>query len=352
MPLTPEEQKQYNRHLILDEIGIEGQKKLKAAKVLVIGAGGLGCPVLQYLAAAGVGEIGIIDNDTVDQSNLQRQVLFTHDDIGKYKAEVAAERLQKLNPFIEFKVFKDRLSTENAISLFNQFEIIVDGSDNFPTRYLVNDAAVIANKPVVFGSIFKFDGQVSVFNYKKGPTYRCLFPNPPKEGEVPNCSDIGVLGVLPGIVGSLQANEVIKMICGVGEVLSGHLLTFDALSLQQHRLKFFKNEAIQITSLLEDYNFFCGVNQMPEEITLEALQMNPEKYNLLDVRTYPEREQYNIGGMHIPLDELESRFKEISTDKNLVVYCKAGYRSEAAINYLKTMGFESSLINLKNGLFG
>jgi len=350
MSLSPEENNQYNRHLILDEIGETGQLKLKRAKVLVIGAGGLGCPILQYLAAAGVGNIGIIDHDTIDQSNLQRQILYSYDDVGQYKAEVAANKLSGLNPFINFEIYLQRLTSEIAIELFSKYDIIVDGSDNFPTRYLVNDAAVLTNKAVVFGSIFKFEGQVSVFNYKKGPTYRCLYPNAPKPNEVPNCSEIGVLGVLPGIIGSLQANEVLKMICGIGDVLSGKLLTYNALTMQQLVLGFQKNETIQITSLDTDYEFLCGLPKSSLEITKDKLEANLEQYNLLDVREDYERAQYNIGGQHIPLGELANRANEVSQEKDMVVYCKAGIRSEMAIDILKDKGFTMQLLNLKGGI--
>ncbi|MFD0963699.1 molybdopterin-synthase adenylyltransferase MoeB [Pseudofulvibacter geojedonensis] len=352
MFLSPEENNQYNRHLILDEIGESGQLKLKQARVLVIGAGGLGCPILQYLTAAGVGSIGVIDHDIIDQSNLQRQILYSHDDIGKFKAEVAANKLSGLNPFVEFEIYLQKVTSEIAIELFSRYDIIVDGSDNFPTRYLVNDAAVLTNKPVVFGSIFKFEGQVSVFNYQNGPTYRCLYPNPPKPNEVPNCSEIGVLGVLPGIIGSLQANEVLKMICGIGEVLSGKLLTYDALSMQQLVLGFEKNEAIVITQLDSDYDFFCGLPKSNLEITLKELEVSSEDYNLLDVREDYEHAQYNIGGQHIPLGQLHDRFTEISQEKDLVVYCKAGVRSKMAIDILKDKGFTKLLVNLKGGVFG
>jgi adenylyltransferase/sulfurtransferase len=233
MSLSKAEQQQYNRHLILDEIGELGQLKLKKAKVLVIGAGGLGCPILQYLSAAGVGTIGVVDDDTIEKSNLQRQVLYSHDDIGDFKAEVAANKLAGLNPYVNFEIYLQRLNKEIAVELFLKYDVIVDGSDNFPTRYLVNDAAILTNKPVVFGSIFKFEGQVSVFNYNNGPSYRCLYPNPPKSEDVPNCSEIGVLGVLPGIIGALQANEVLKLVLGIGEILSGKLLTYNALNMQQ-----------------------------------------------------------------------------------------------------------------------
>lgn len=348
--LSKEEEKQYNRHLILDEIGAKGQQKLKKAKILVIGAGGLGCPILQYLTAAGIGTLGIIDHDVVDQSNLQRQILYTHNEIGKYKAEVAASKLALLNPYIHFNTYIDPLSTNNALDLFSEYDIVVDGSDNFPTRYLVNDAAILANKPVVFGSIFKFEGQVSVFNYNNGPTYRCLFPNPPKPDTVPNCSDIGVLGVLPGIIGTLQANEVLKMVCNLGTVLSGKLLAFNALSMQQHIFYFKKDETITINALDKDYSAFCGVSNEIKEITYDNFQKQIENYNLLDVRTYDEREHYHIGGLHIPLDELENRHDEIPQDKSIVVYCKSGIRSKSAIKLLQETHFKQPIINLKNGL--
>lgn len=352
MKLSQEENHQYNRHLILDEIGNEGQLKLKNAKVLVIGAGGLGCPILQYLTAAGVGTIGIIDYDTIDQSNLQRQVLYTHDTIGQFKAEVAATKLSGLNPFVSFEIYLQKLSPEIAVELFSKYDIIVDGTDNFPTRYLVNDAAVLASKPVVFGSIYKFEGQVSVFNYNDGPTYRCLYPNAPKPNEVPNCSEIGVLGVLPGIIGAFQANEVLKLICGIGDVLSGKLLTYNALSMQQMLMSFEKNTAINITELDADYNFFCGLPKNNLEITLQQLETENNLYNVLDVREQYEREQYHVGGLHIPLGELQRRANEIPQNKDLVVYCKAGMRSKIAIEILMVTGFPMQLINLKGGILG
>ncbi|WP_369820320.1 ThiF family adenylyltransferase [Tenacibaculum sp. SG-28] len=258
MNLSTRERKHYDRHLILDKIGEKGQLKLKQAKVLVIGAGGLGCPVLQYLTAAGVGTIGIIDPDVVDQSNLQRQILYTIDDIGASKAVTASKRLSKLNPFVQFTVYQEKLTTKNAISLFEIYDIIVDGSDNFETRYLTNDAAILTDKPLVYGAIFKFEGQVSVFNYNGSATYRCLYPTPPKPETSPNCSEIGVLGVLPGIIGSFQANEVIKIICNIGEVLANKLLIYDTLSMRQVLLKYEKSDAYTVTSLDKDYAFFVG----------------------------------------------------------------------------------------------
>lgn len=344
---TPEEKKQYNRHLILNEIGTKGQEKLKAAKVLVIGAGGLGCPILQYLAGAGVGTIGIMDGDTVDQSNLQRQILYSHDDIGKPKASVAANKLSKLNPYIHFEVYVDMLSRKRAVDIFKKYDLIVDGSDNFPTRYLVNDAAVLARKPLVFGSIFKFEGQVSVFNYQNGPTYRCLYPTPPAPGKVPNCSDIGVLGVLPGIIGSLQANEAIKIICKIGDVLSGKLLTYDTLNHRQLLVNFQKTEAANITRLEDNYQSFCGITPTVD-ISLEEIKKQPDTYQLVDVREDWEREEYHIGGQHIPLAELPYRFSEINISKEVVVYCKTGERSKTAIALLKKLMPEHKILRLKD----
>ena len=350
MSLTKDEKKQYDRHLILNEIGLEGQLKLKSSKVLVIGAGGLGCPILQYLTAAGVGTIGIVDDDVIDQSNLQRQILYSFDDIGEFKATKAVDRLKTLNPFSKFNTYLDRLTSDNAIQLFDQYDIIVDGTDNFSTRYLVNDAAVLSNKPVVFGSIFKFEGQVSVFNFNNGPTYRCLYPIPPKPNEVPNCSELGVLGVLPGIIGSFQANEVVKIICGIGTVLSGKLLTFNSLLMQQSIFSLQKNHHVQITELNRDYELFCGLTPSVSEISLLSLRENLASYNLLDVRRIEEREQNNIGGCHIPLHELMGRIHEIRIDKPLVVYCKAGVRSKMAIDILTEENLNVKLINLSSGI--
>ncbi|MDX8553253.1 HesA/MoeB/ThiF family protein [Tenacibaculum sp. 1B UA] len=348
--LTNEEQKQYNRHLILDKIGEKGQLKLKQAKVLVIGAGGLGCPVLQYLTAAGVGIIGIIDDDVVDQSNLQRQILYAVDDIGKSKAATAASRLSKLNPFVQFNVYREKLTNQNAISLFQQYDVIVDGSDNFATRYLTNDAAVLTQTPLVYGAIFKFEGQVSVFNYEGSATYRCLYPTPPKPEESPNCSEIGVLGVLPGIIGSLQANETIKIICRIGEVLANKLLMYDTLSMRQMILKFEKTDKAEVTELEKDYEFFCGIKTATHEITLEELQNNLSIYNLLDVREDWEREQQHIGGQHIPLGELAHRYDEVNTEKPVVVYCKSGIRSQRAIDFLEQQFDTVTFINLREGM--
>ena len=350
MSLNQSERDQYSRHLILNEIGEQGQLKLKTARVLVVGAGGLGCPILQYLTAAGVGLIGIIDGDHVDKSNLQRQVLYTHQDLGLSKAKCAAKRLSATNPHVKFKVYPFHLKRENALEIFSDFDIVVDGSDNFPTRYLVNDAAVLTNKPLVFGSIFKFEGQVSVFNYKGGPNYRSLYPKSPEPGAVPNCSDIGVLGVLPGIIGTLQANEILKMICGIGQVLSGRLLLIDALSLQINVLSYSRSDEDIVSSLEDDYDFFCGVNRPEKEMSYDEFRTAEKNFLLLDVRTYPEREIKHIGGIHIPLDELSARWEEIPQDQPLLVYCKAGIRSQMAIQFLKQVGFKNSLVNLSGGI--
>ena len=355
--LSTEEKKQYHRHLILSEIGKEGQIKLKASKVLIIGAGGLGCPVLQYLTGAGVGTIGVVDGDVVDQSNLQRQILYTVNDIGKSKAVAGVERMKQLNPHIVFNIHNTYLNNDNAIELFQDYDIIVDGTDNFSTRYLVNDACVITKKPLVFGSIFKFQGQVSVFNFNNSGTYRCLYPEPPSPNSVPNCSDIGVLGVLSGIIGSLQANEVIKLITGVGSPLVNQLLYFDALTLQQQVLKFEKNKNIHVTALENDYDLFCGVKTLGNDnidqmnnISAEAYLANKSEYNILDVRTYEEFEDLNYGGWHIPLDELEERMGELPNSKPMVVFCASGIRSEKAIQLLLENYFPKYLYNLEGGI--
>lgn len=351
MKLTKVEQQHYNRHLILPEIDVAGQLKLKEASALVVGVGGLGCPVLQYLTAAGVGNIGVLDDDIVDKSNLQRQILYTYDDIGKNKAKSVIERLQRLNPFVNFTAYPERLTKENAINLFDKYDIVIDGSDNFPTRYLINDAAVLADIPVVFGSIFKFEGQVSVFNYKNGPTYRCLYPTPPKPGSVPNCSEIGVLGVLPGIIGCLQANEVLKIILNLGDILSGKLLTFNALSMNQMMFSFKKDTSICIESLYESYQLFCGTFKAIKEISFEEYEKNKSEYNVLDVRTYQEYKVRNIYGMHIPLSELPQRLEEVPENKKLLVVCKSGIRSKVASELLQDNGFENEIVNLKEGFF-
>lgn len=351
------EQQHYHRQLILDEIGESGQARLKDAKVLVIGAGGLGSAILPYLAAAGVGHVGIIDHDTVATSNLHRQVMFGMDDVGKNKAVTASGKLSQLNPHIGITSYPEALTSGNAGMLFSGYDIIVDGSDNFPTRYLVNDAAVMCGKPVVFGSIFKFEGQVSVFNYQDGPTYRCLFPEPPLPGTSPNCSEIGVLGVLPGIIGTLQANEVIKIICGIGEVLRGKLFTIDCLSLQTQVLRF-KKTVFEIPKTLQDTGYDCNFAPEDLEITPEQLSKSlPEESVLIDVRTHTEREKYTISSVingpddiHIPLDELMSRERDIPENKHLIFYCQSGIRSLQAVRtYLQKYPL-AKVSSVKGGL--
>jgi len=348
MELSAKELKQYSRHIILNEIGISGQKKLKNASVLVIGAGGLGCPILSYLTACGIGRIGIIDFDIVEQSNLQRQVLYSQSDIGLPKVEVVSRKLCKLNSFVNFDLYNQKLTKLNAVELFSKYDIVVDGSDNFSTRYLVNDAAILVNIPLVYGSIYKFEGQFSVFNYNNGPTYRCLYPKKTDLKDDLNCSESGVMGSLAGIIGSMQANEVIKIICGVGDIMSGKLLIIDSLTLKQSIIKFQKNENNQINELEEDYEN-CSSNYF-EEITLKELKKLVFRYELLDVRTDFERNELNIGGIHIPLNDLPSRFNEIPSKNPVIVYCKSGVRSLHAIDYLKQKGFKNQLINLKGGI--
>lgn len=349
---SKEEKQQYNRHFILDSIGIEGQTKLKTSKVLVVGAGGLGCPILQYLTAAGVGHIGIIDNDVVDKSNLQRQILFSTDDIGIPKATAAANRLKKLNPFVEFETYIEFLSSKNALDIFPKYDIIVDGSDNFQTRYLTNDAAVLTKKPLVFGAIFKFEGQVSVFNFQDGPTYRCLFPTPPSANSIPNCSDIGVLGVLPGIIGCLQANETIKIICNLGEVLSGKLLSFNALNLQQNIVKFPRNPNIKVDKLI-DYDIFCGIEKENKlEITTSQLNklLITDTLTLVDVRKLMEREHFNIGGEHIPLYQIQQKLTSFAQLDNIVLYCQVGQRSLLATKMILEKYPNKNIKSLQGGI--
>ncbi|WP_066225692.1 HesA/MoeB/ThiF family protein [Formosa haliotis] len=346
--LNKEELLQYRRHLTLEDIGDKGQNKLKSAKVLVVGAGGLGCPILQYLTAAGVGTIGIIDHDTVDQSNLQRQILYSFDDIGKFKVSCAISKLERLNRFVKFKAYIERLTKANALKIFKSYDIIVDGTDNFNTRYLVNDAAVLSEKPVVFGSIFKFEGQVSVYNYKNGPTYRCLFPKPPEDAL--NCEEAGVLGVLPGIIGCLQANEVIKMICEIGEVLSGKLLVLNTLTMNQNILAYDKTVHAHVT-YIADVNEACDINEPLKYLTFDEYLKHKEDFFLLDVRTLKEHNMFHLShDYHIPLKELHERYFELKTEKPILVYCQSGRRSAQAIKLLKKLNVNNKLYNLKNGL--
>ena len=359
--LTDKEKYRYSRHLLLDKVGEHGQLKLKAAKVLVIGAGGLGCPVLQYLTAVGVGTIGIIDFDVVDETNLQRQILFTINDIGKKKATVAKKRLEQLNPYVKFEVYPNKLTPKNALEIFKHYDIVVDGTDNFSTRYLVNDACVITGKPLVYGAIYKFEGQVSVFNFKGGPTYRCLFPEPPKAGSVPNCSDVGVLGVLPGLIGTQQANEVLKIILEIGTPLSGKLLIFDTLQSSSTIIKINRSEE-QVEKVLvtatcfenNDYELFCGVKKTHQNNEISANELKilikTQNIQLIDVREeweQPKVEELNM--INIPLQSIPMNLDKIDKIQTKIIICQHGVRSIKAIEYLKQQGFED-LINLTGGI--
>ncbi len=344
----------YHRQIILSEIGTIGQEKLNAAKVLVIGAGGLGCPALQYLVAAGIGTIGIIDFDTVETSNLHRQILYGESSIGKNKAIAAKNRLTDLNPDIIINAYPEKLTTKNALTLFEAYDIILDGTDNFSTRYLVNDAAVITKKPLVYGAIFKFEGQVAVFNYKNGPTYRCLFPEPPKAGSVPSCSEIGVLGVLPGIIGSMQANEVLKIVLGIGDVLNGKLMMYDCLSAQ------FSSFAIprvdtQISKVLQaakkfkttDYDLFCGIISIKEVQASEVFGL--KNIQFIDVREAHETPKIeSLHPLYIPLGSLEEKVHTLDYNKETIVFCQSGVRSKKAVEILKQQGFHN-ISHIKGG---
>lgn len=362
--LSKEELIRYNRQIILPDFGLAGQEKLKAASVLVIGAGGLGAPNLLYLTAAGIGQIGIIDFDEVSLSNMHRQVLFTEEEIGKNKAEMAKKRLALLNPEVSFKVFDQPITTLNALDIIEQYDLVVDGSDNLPTRYLVNDACYLLDKPLVYGAIFRFEGQVSVFNYvtssgERGPNYRDLFPSPPPPDMVPSCSEGGVLGVLPGIIGSMQANEAIKIITGIGTTLSGKLFLYDAQDVSTRTLNVRVNPENPLSGIdptiteLIDYEAFCAedVPVVQDQITVQALseKLSSKSIHLLDVREDYEYDIANIRGQLIPLNEVIDRRLEIPNDRPVVVMCKSGARSQKAIEVLKKEGFHN-LINLKGGI--
>ncbi|TKC05929.1 HesA/MoeB/ThiF family protein [Pedobacter frigoris] len=329
--------RRYDRQIILTEMGIEGQQKLQQSSVLIVGAGGLGCPLLLYLAGAGIGHIGVIDDDVVDETNLHRQVLYHMADIGKSKATTAAEKLLLLNPYVNFKPYPYRLTIENATELFAQYDLIVDGSDNFATRYLVNDTCVALNKSLVFGSIFQFEGQVSVFNYKGSPDYRSLYPEPPPKEEVPNCGESGVIGTLPGIIGSIMANEVIKIICGFGEVLSGKLLTFNTLNNETLIFNFYsefkKPEFPVIKNLVNEIQSGDAI-----ELTISDLETWNDaetNYQLVDVREPYEYEEYNIGGINIPVYSLNTHISQLLEHPILVFCCSSGIRSKIAVNLLR-----------------
>jgi adenylyltransferase/sulfurtransferase len=362
--LTPKELARYSRHIAIPEFNVEGQKKLKASKVLVIGSGGLGSPLLLYLTAAGVGKIGIVDFDVVDESNLQRQVLFTVDDVGKSKAATAKRRLEALNPNVEIEVYDTQFNSSNALDIISDYDVVADGTDNFPTRYLVNDACVLANKVNVYASIFRFEGQVSVFNYPekeglRGPNYRDIFPEPPPPGLVPNCAEGGVLGVLPGIIGSMQASEVIKVLTGVGDVLAGRLFLFDAASFTARILKVNKNPDTKITQLI-DYEAFCGI-PVQNQVAVEAVpeidvhqlrnwQDSGKDFQLIDVRESFEYDIAHLGGLLIPLGSVAQDAHKIDKERDVVIHCRSGKRSADAIRLLQELHGYNNLYNLKGGI--
>ena len=364
--LSKQEVLRYSRHLIMPEVGMDGQLKLKKAKVLMVGSGGLGAPLGLYLAAAGVGRLGIVDFDTVDFTNLQRQVTFGTSDVGRKKLEAARERLANLNPEIQIDTFETRLTSENALDILRDYDIVVDGTDNFPTRYLVNDACVLLGKPNVYGSIFRFEGQASIFGYPGGPCYRCLYPEPPPPGLVPSCAEGGVLGVLPGIIGCIQAMETIKLIIGKGDSLVGRLLLFDALGMRFRELKLRKNpecpvcgEHPTVTKLI-DYAEFCGIRgeEVPAqtvsvpEITPKQLKQRLDRGDdiyILDVREPHEYQICNLHGHLIPLGDLPKRVSELDSSREIVAHCRSGKRSAEAVEFLTKAGFRK-IWNLKGGI--
>jgi adenylyltransferase/sulfurtransferase len=363
--LSNDEVLRYSRHLIMPEVGMEGQLKLKAAKVLCIGAGGLGSPLALYLAAAGVGTLGVVDFDVVDYTNLQRQVIHTTADVGRKKLESAAEKVKAINPFIQLRPFETRLTSENALEIFRDFDLVVDGTDNFPTRYLVNDACVLTGKPNVYGSIFRFEGQVSVFATQDGPCYRCLYPEPPPPGLVPSCAEGGVLGILPGLVGVMQATEAIKLILGKGEPLIGRLLLVDALGMRFRELKLRKNPDCPacgkhptVTKLI-DYNEFCGIRGEEKAVASNVPEIQPEELKarldagedifILDVREPHEYQICNLQGYLIPLGELPKRAHELDSSREIVAHCRSGVRSAKAVTFLQQAGFRK-VKNLAGGI--
>lgn len=363
--LSNEEILRYSRHLILPEVGMEGQLKLKQAKVLCIGAGGLGSPLTLYLAAAGVGTLGIVDFDVVDFTNLQRQVIHGTSDVGRKKLDSAEEALREINPNVEIRKFETRLTSANALEIFCKFDIIADGTDNFPTRYLVNDACVLTGKPNAYGSIFRFEGQASVFAAKGGPCYRCLYPEPPPPGVVPSCAEGGVLGILPGLIGIIQATETIKLILGLGEPLIGRLLLVDALAMRFRELKLRKNPECPVCGdrptmrELIDYNQFCGVRgdetaapSTMRDMTVEELKQRLDRGDdifVLDVREPHEFQIANLGGHLIPLNDLPRRISELDANREIVVHCKLGGRSAKAVDFLQQSGF-GRVHNLTGGI--
>lgn len=367
-PLSPKELARYSRHLIMPEVGMEGQQRLKAASVLLIGAGGLGAPLGLYLAAAGVGRIGLVDFDVVDFSNLQRQIIHGTPDVGRPKLQSARDRIAAINPEVRLDLYETRLTSANALSIFEPYDIIIDGTDNFPTRYLTNDACVLLKKPNVYGSIFRFDGQASVFWPPHGPCYRCLYPEPPPPGEVPSCAEGGVLGILPGLIGCIQATEAVKLILGKGSPLIGRLLLYDALEMRFQEFKVRRNPKCPVcgdrptVTKLIDYEQFCGVRGQESpapaaggmaEITAEELKRRLDRGEdlfVLDVRNPPEFQICRIpGSTLLPLPELPQRLRELDPNREMVVHCKSGMRSAKAIAFLQQQGF-TKLKNLKGGI--
>jgi adenylyltransferase/sulfurtransferase len=363
--LSNDEILRYSRHLIMPEVGMEGQLKLKAARVLCIGAGGLGSPLALYLTAAGVGTLGIVDFDVVDYTNLQRQIIHSTADVGRKKLDSAAEKLKAINPFLNLRTFETRLTSANALELFREFDIVADGTDNFPTRYLVNDACVLTGKPNVYGSIFRFEGQASVFATEDGPCYRCLYPEPPPPGLVPSCAEGGVLGILPGLVGVIQATETIKLILGQGDSLAGRLLLVDALGMKFRELKLRKNPDCPvcgknrtITKLI-DYEEFCGIRgqEAPVEDVVPAISVEELKKKLdaksdvfiLDVREPHEYQICNLNGYLVPLNDLPKRVSELDSSREIVAHCKMGGRSAKAVQFLRQAGFKK-VYNLTGGI--
>ena len=376
--LTNDEVKRYSRHLIMPEVGVDGQRKLKASSVLCIGAGGLGSPVAMYLAAAGVGTLGLVDFDVVDFSNLQRQILHGTPDVGRTKLASAKDRLTALNPEIRIETYEIALSSQNALKLFEPYDVIVDGTDNFPTRYLVNDACVLLGKPNAYGSIFRFEGQASVFATKEGPCYRCLYPEPPPPGLVPSCAEGGVLGVLPGMIGMIQATEAIKLILGVGEPLIGRFLIYDALRMRFRELKLRKDPDCPVcgthptVTALIDYEQFCGIlpaapepapltsatnapnmTNAPTEITAVELKQRLDRGDDLKIVDVREPNEYQInripGSVLIPLGDVPKRYNELDPNDVIIVHCKMGSRSAKAADFLRSVGFKN-VLNLKGGV--
>lgn len=363
--LSNDEVLRYSRHLILPEVGMEGQLKLKQARVLCVGAGGLGSPLALYLAAAGIGTLGIVDFDIVDVTNLQRQIIHSTADVGRRKLDSAAEAIAAINPNVDVRKYEMRLTSKNALEVIGDFDIVADGTDNFATRYLINDACVLAGKSNVYGSVFRFEGQASVFATKGGPCYRCLYPEPPPPGMVPSCAEGGVLGILPGLVGLIQATEAIKLILGSGESLVGRLLLVDALAMRFRELKLRKNrecpvcgENPTVTQLI-DYDEFCGIRGQEKPPAANIADMTPEELKqrldagddlfVLDVRDPHEYQICNLGGHLIPLNDLPKRIGELDASREIVVHCKLGGRSAKAVEFLKQAGF-TNVHNLAGGI--